>query len=321
MTRSSRLCLNSEMTNFIIIFLCFLLGVLLKYIERFPRSTSLSINLFVIYISLPSLILTKFPQLLKTLELHGNWWVPISMSWLTFFLAWILIALVGKRLRWSAAKIGALILTTGLGNTSFVGFPLLEAVIGKEAIPIGILADQPGSFLIVSSLGIFVAASYSGGEAKWQYILKKVLSFPPFIALVVSILWTAINLPYYNFFSEAFEKISLSLVPLALFAVGFQTNFNWKVIMKRKWPLFLGLSLKLLIFPFSFYLFFRHLIGINDFFLQVTILEAAMATQITSAVVASEFNLDTELANLMVGISIPISLISVPLINWYFFVR
>lgn len=321
MTGSFGLCLNSEMTNFIIIFLCFVLGVLLKYLERFPRSTSLSINLFVIYVSLPALILTKFPHLLKTLELQGNWWVPISMSWLTFFLAWILIAIMGKRLGWSSPKMGALILTTGLGNTSFVGFPLLEAVVGKEAIPIGILADQPGSFLIVSSLGILVAATYSGGEAKFNYILKKVFSFPPFIALVAAIIWTAINLPFYDFFYEALEKISLSLVPLALFAVGFQTNFNWKVITKRKWPLLIGLSLKLLIFPLGFYLFYRHLIGINDFFLQVTILEAAMATQITSAVVASEFNLDTELANLMVGLSIPISLLSVPLINWYLFVR
>ena len=54
-----------------------------------------------------------------------------------------------------------------------------------------------------------------------------------------------------------------------------------------------------------------------DFILKVTILEAAMATMITSAVVASDFNLDEELANLMVGISIPISLLSVPLWNYF----
>jgi predicted permease len=43
-----------------------------------------------------------------------------------------------------------------------------------------------------------------------------------------------------------------------------------------------------------------------------------MATMITSAVVAAEFNLDTEIANLMVGIGIPISLITVPL--WHYFI-
>ena len=113
------------MTNFIIIFLCFILGVLLKNVQRFPRSSSLTINLFIIYISLPALILNKFPPLLKSLNLTGLWWVPISMAWITFILSWILISHLGRKLNWSRAKTGALILTAGLGNTSFVGFPLL----------------------------------------------------------------------------------------------------------------------------------------------------------------------------------------------------
>jgi predicted permease len=44
-----------------------------------------------------------------------------------------------------------------------------------------------------------------------------------------------------------------------------------------------------------------------------------MASMITSAVVATEFNLDTEMANLMVGIGIPLSLVTVPLWNYFLF--
>ena len=54
-------------------------------------------------------------------------------------------------------------------------------------------------------------------------------------------------------------------------------------------------------------------LGGNDLTTQVIVLESAMATMITSAVVANEFNLDSEIANLMVGLSIPISLVTVPL--------
>ncbi len=49
----------------------------------------------------------------------------------------------------------------------------------------------------------------------------------------------------------------------------------------------------------------------------VTVIESAMATMITAAVVANEFNLDNELTNLMVGIGIPLSLATVPL--WKYF--
>jgi predicted permease len=307
------------MTNFIIIFLCLFLGAALKYVQRFPRSSALTINLFIIYISLPALILNKFPPLLKSLKLTGLWWVPISMAWITFILSWFFISTIGRKLNWSRAKTGALILTAGLGNTSFVGFPLLEAILGKNAIPIGILADQPGSFLIVSSLGIFIAAKYSGEVASYKFILKKVFTFPPFLALLSSVAWTFFGNPGSEIVNEAFEKIALTLVPLALFSVGFQTDFNFSVIKRRMNPLLIGIGFKLFFLPIFFYLLYYKLFAFSGDYLQVTILESAMATQITSAVVASEFNLDAELANLMVGITIPLSLITVWSFNWIFF--
>jgi predicted permease len=49
---------------------------------------------------------------------------------------------------------------------------------------------------------------------------------------------------------------------------------------------------------------------------RITILEAAMAPMITGAIVAKENDLDPELCSLMVGIGIPLSLLSVPLLAW-----
>lgn len=291
------------------------MGILLKNVSRFPKSTGLSINLFIIYISLPALIFNKFPNTLGTINLSGDWWAPILMAWLMFFISWVVISIIGKNRNWSNAKMGALILTCGLGNTSFVGFPLLEALLGKESIGIGILADQPGSFLIVSSLGLFVAAKYSGGDASFKKIMQRIFTFPPFLALLISVFWFWLGIPYADWLMPAFEKISMSLVPLALFGVGFLTDFRWHIIKKRLIPLSLGLILKLFIFPLIFYFLFIKIISINHLYAEVTVLESAMATQITSAVVAAEFNLDTEIANLMVGLTIPISLLTVPLIH------
>lgn len=307
------------MTNFIIILISFLLGIGLKHIKKFPIQTSQSINLFIVYVSLPMLILAKFPNLVRHLSLHGNWWMPISMTWISFTLSFIIISLLSKKFKWTKAKTGALILTCGLGNTSFVGFPILEALLGKEAIPIGILADQPGSFLILSTLGILVAAKFGGEATSFQSMFKRLISFPPFFTMLIALVWTIMGCPGEFFLLDAFEKIAATLVPLALFSVGFQTQFKWSVIKKRSIPLFVGISLKLFLFPLFFYLLFVKYLGNSDLIAQVTILEAAMATQITSVVVAGEFNLDTELANLMVGLTIPISIITVPLWNYLFF--
>jgi len=167
------------MSNFVIIFVCFILGACFKHIKRFPLSSGLSLNLFIIYVSLPAMILSKFPTLLLTLKMNGHWWVPVSMAWITIFLSYFVVGFIGKKLDWTKAKTGALILTVGHANTSFVGFPLLEAILGSEAISIGILADQPGSFLIVSTVGIVIASIFSDGSTNKKEIIKRVLSFPP----------------------------------------------------------------------------------------------------------------------------------------------
>jgi predicted permease len=112
---------------------------------------------------------------------------------------------------------------------------------------------------------------------------------------------------------EILQRISLTLVPLALFSVGFQLKLNLSTLKRYLRPLSLSLFYKMIFCP----LFFLTLVwGLQieiDLVTRVMILEAAMATMITSAVVVSEFSLDEELANLMVGVSILISLASVPL--------
>lgn len=307
------------MNNFIVIFACMIAGILCKRLKTFPQNSAQTLNSFIVFLSFPSLVLSQLPLLLKNMSFQGLWWLPVSMAWITFALAFAFFSIIGKKLNWSNAKIGALILTAGLGNTSFVGFPILEALIGPHAIPIGVLVDQPGSFLVLSTLGITTASIFSGGKVTSSLIAKRVFSFPPFIALLLSVLWVQFGLVASDTLLPPLSKIASTLVPLALFSVGFQLNFNIKILRKRWLGLSLGLIFKLICIPAFFSFFYIKILGGSDLATQVTVIESAMASMITSAIVATEFNLDSEMANLMVGISIPISLISVPIWNYFLF--
>jgi predicted permease len=48
---------------------------------------------------------------------------------------------------------------------------------------------------------------------------------------------------------------------------------------------------------------------------KVTVLQAAMAPMITAAIIAQEYELNSDLANLMVGIGIPLSFLTI--LMWY----
>ncbi|HRO67057.1 MAG TPA: AEC family transporter [Pseudobdellovibrionaceae bacterium] len=138
----------------ILLFVCLVLGILLRRTGKFPANTPHVLNAFIIWVSFPALVLFQIPKLLDRTVWSMEILIPVSMPWIHFILALLLLNWAARRLRWGRLETGALVLTAGLGNTSFVGLPLLESVLGTEAIPIGVLVDQPGSFLTLSILGV-----------------------------------------------------------------------------------------------------------------------------------------------------------------------
>ncbi len=54
----------------------------------------------------------------------------------------------------------------------------------KEALPFAALADQLGCSIALAVGGITMAAIYGGGKPEPRVILRRVLLFPPFLALV-----------------------------------------------------------------------------------------------------------------------------------------
>jgi predicted permease len=110
-----------------------------------------------------------------------------------------------------------------------------------------------------------------------------------------------------------FEKIGVTLIPLALVAVGFQLHLSM-VVLARQWrPLVYGLGFKLVLMPLIFIGLYVFAFGSKTPSTHITILESAMAPMITACVVAVEFGLKAEIATLMMGIGIPLSLVTVPI--------
>ncbi|HYS42791.1 MAG TPA: AEC family transporter, partial [Geobacteraceae bacterium] len=148
------------MVNIILLIVCFIAGVILKRTGRFPGATPAALNGFVIHVSLPALALLH----IHNLRFDSTLLYSAAMPWLLFGAGALFFRYLGRFLSLSRATVGALILVGGLGNTSFVGLPMIEAYYGKEFIGTGLIVDQLGSFLVLSTMGIFVATLYSAGE-------------------------------------------------------------------------------------------------------------------------------------------------------------
>jgi malate permease and related proteins len=297
--------------NFALIAFCLAAGAVLRSTGILPKDSHRGINAWILYIAMPSVTLLYVPMI----QWNRTMILPIAMPLLVWGGAWGILKLLALRASLDKETYAALLLTAGLGNTSFIGFPLTQAYFGDQGLRIAILCDQI-SFIVFMTAGIMTAMRAAHG-AKFgkKATIKSILRFPPFLAFVIAIILPRFT-NHLALMDPLLMKLAATVVPLALFSVGLQMQFpEWR---RDCIPLSIGLTYKLLIAPA---LICCAAIGfqVKGGVAQVSVFEAAMAPMVTSAILASEYRLNPRLSNLMVSGGILLSFITTAL--WFFFLR
>ncbi|WP_114747836.1 AEC family transporter [Pleomorphovibrio marinus] len=301
------------MVNILLIVLCMVIGILLRKVKDFPENAPRTLNAYLIYVVLPAISLLHISKLQLSLSLL----MPVLVAWVVFPFTWLLFANLGKKYGWERSTIGCLIVCGGLSNTGFVGYPVIEALYGTEGLKLAILADQPGSFIVVSSLAIIVASLFGAERMRKRDISKRMLLFPPFLFFLCAVLLNVAQVEISGAFLTILESFSSTLTPIALIAVGMQLKVKLQDVKDRF--LWIGLGHKLILAPLIIFLLYGFILekrGDEGLIFRVSVMEAAMAPMITSSIIATNFNLKPKLASLLVGIGIPLSAITLAI--WYF---
>jgi len=290
----------------VLVYLC--VGALLRKLPQFPQDTGLVLNQFVLFVALPALVLQKIPLL----EFSSQLWLPAITPWVLLLIVAGLVILAGKIWHWEKTTVGALLVVLPLGNTSFLGFPMVEAFFGEKALPFAMIYDQAGSFVALATYSTILAAWYNphATTPSAGQILKRVLTFPSFVALALALAlkpWT-----YPAFFSLILDSLAATLVPVIMIAVGFQ--FRLQLDNKDAKPLIFALGVKLLLMPLLA-LGFLSLFQPDPLLLQVVVFEAAMPPMVSAGAIAIGAGLALRLVPALVGLGLLLSFISLPL--WY----
>ena len=293
------------MDNIIMLLLCLAIGMALRLFKRAPDNAHTSINSFIIYVSLPALTLLQ----IHAITLNPSLLYAIFMPWLLFAASALLFWMVGRALKLPKATTGALAVVGGLGNTSFIGLPMIESFYGPSGMPVGIMIDQLGSYLVLSIFGILLICFYAEGAITPREIAKRILTFPPLIALVVAVALMPVTYPAWT--TSVLVRLAGTLAPLALVSVGLQLRLG--ALRGNRGPLALGPGFKLVLAPALILLIYAGSLGLRGFTTQITLFEAGMAPMIGGSIVAIQYGLNAPLISLMVGIGAVLSLVTLPL--------
>ena len=154
-----------------------------------------------------------------------------------------------------------------------------------------------------------VVAVYGGGERPTlTLMLRKIVLFPSFPALIFGLL----PISYPGWFDQLIGAMADLLVPLAIFAVGFQLRLV--PAQGTALPVSIGLALKMGLMPaIAFAL--AQLAGADARIVAVNTLQSAMPTMITAGALAINARLAPEVAAALVGYGVLIAVFFIPLLG------
>jgi len=292
------------MSQFLLLTLL-LLGLALAVRRAIPyAAVADGLNWWVINVALPATVL----ELVPSLHFSGDLWFLIATQWLLAALTMLLVAALGARWGWTRGRIGAIALLTAFNNTAFLGYPMIEALRGRTALALAVIADQLGCFIALAVGGAILIGVYTGDRPNPRVVALRTLLFPPFLALLAGLLvgaaggWPAAVPP-------VLHRLGQTLAPLALFSVGLRLSVH--VRRGQRAATAFALGWKLVLMPLLAWLMGR-VLGVQGLTLTVGVLETAAAPMFTAVILARQHNLDPDLADTLLSLAMLLSFITVP---------
>lgn len=152
------------------------LGMLFARLRALPETSAEVLNRVVLYVCLPAAVLTYVPRLHLDASLIGLMATP----WLLMLASWALVSLATRVCGFARDVHAVLLICVTLANSSFIGYPMVRALLGDAALPYAVVYDQFGTFLLLSTFGLYVIARYSGDTPPTAVqVLARIARFPP----------------------------------------------------------------------------------------------------------------------------------------------
>ncbi|MCQ6253357.1 AEC family transporter [Methanocaldococcus sp.] len=297
----------------LIILTLIMVGYISKVLNILNEEHAKILNSIVIYFAMPSTIFLTIIKNVSSNQILNFLKLPIII-FISFMLVGLLSYLLGKYIfKLDDKKLGGLILVSMLGNTGFLGYPVILGMFGEEGLARAIFCDL-GSVFATMLLGTYVGIRF--GKSKNKSVLKEMIKFPPLLTGIFSIILTIFNfkLSYLpNFLLKSLNYLSSATVPLIMMSLGLSLSPK-----SLKFGIFWGLVASLFRFIISPTLSFTlsDIIKIVGLDRNVLLVESSMPSAMMSLVLGTLYELDIKLIASSIFITTTLSLLVIGLWNW-----
>ena len=286
--------------------LCLAGGIALQRRLRDPRRASHILFLIVIWIAAPLVVIYAYTTVVIQVQLLAAFAAAIAASWLTLLIGMVWGRLAGRQRRECAIMAFA----TGMGNTGSVGFPLATIVFGGPGLALAVIYAEFQFLIPVEAVVLGLGRHYAGPSSRGaaapglRRLIRSWLLNPPVVAGVVAVALRLLGVDISDLVAPFGPAMGVAIGLLGFVQLGLATPLTplahdraelWRALV----TLVLRCGLAPLILFAMGWLAGVHIPG-------VFLLLAAMPVAFNTMVVAAVFDLDAELARLLIAVSTPL---------------
>lgn len=296
----------------LVLFILMLVGVCCRKCGIFNDEANKRISSLVVNVANPALILSS--SINQEAVIEGMEFVKtFLLAWGMFGVVMVIAHFIPRILRADVSEYGTYKTMTIFSNIGFMGFPVISALYGSEALLYATMFLIPFNVLIYT-YGISVMKKRTSADARTTgFQLRKILNVGVISCAVALVIYLT-KLPIPVVVENAVDSISNLTAPLSMMVIGDSlTKINLKKLFcNGRMLVFSGI--KLLLIPIVGVSLIK-LLDLNPLLTGVCMIMLATPVGSMNAMLAQEYGGDYELASQGVTITTLLAVVTMPVVS------
>ncbi len=220
---------------------------------------------------------------------------------------------VGKLFRIPKGKEGVYRFMIVFGNNAFMGFPVVQAIFGDNALFYAAIFNIPNNILAYS-YGVYLLTKNrsESGSFRWKNMIN-----PGVVSATLTLLLFLLGISLPDFAVTVFDSVGQITTPLAMIVIGASLAKIPLGSVLRDVKVYLFSLYKMIFLPFLIWLIGRLVIS-NPTVLGVLVIISAMPCATIAVMLSHEYGGDAPAASRYVFVSTILSVITIPVVAYLF---
>lgn len=301
---------TNTFTQVLILFILILVGYFIRYKNLIDKSFTSKLSTLVLSIFLPAMIINSM-QIDFEPSIINKVMILILLAIITYSISF-LIAYALKFILKSDRDLGIYQYAIMFSNVGFMGYPIVESILGSNAVFYAAIFNLPFNLLIMT-IGVYLLCK---GNGEYNFSVKSFIN-PIIISVLIGFVLFIFRIKLPVFINDTLELLGDVTTPLSMLIIGSmlcespakECFFNKK--------LYLIAFIRLILVPVCIYFVLKGIIN-DSLLLSIPVIISSMPMATNAAIMANEYKANTSLASQAVFLSTLFSIITIPFISFLF---